>query len=129
MTLAKTDLAVARRVRHAAGPGRAAALFDLVVDEHDRTVERGAAASRAATSCSATQPALARTLRTRDTYLLPLQLLQVALLRPGARRPRGRPTGRPAAAPGAAAHRQRHRDRPAQHRLSQRPRRPTNYGF
>ena len=104
-------------------------VFDLVVDEHARTVRELLCVTGQRRAARRRSPALARTLRTRDTYLLPLQLLQVQLLARVRDARAAGSTGRPAAATGAAAHRQRHRDRPAQHRLSQRPRRPTNYGF
>ena len=51
---------------------------------------RAAGGHRRARSCSGRQPSLARTLRIRDTYLLPLQLLQVQLLARVRDRPRRR---------------------------------------
>ena len=79
MTLAKTDLTVAREYVTALVPPDLAPVFDFVVAEHARTV----AEVRWVTGSSdllGDQPSLARTLAVRDTYLLPLQLLQVQLL-------------------------------------------------
>jgi phosphoenolpyruvate carboxylase len=79
MTLAKTDLSVAREYVSQLVPEPLQRVFDLVTAEHDRTVEEMLWVT-GESELLGEQPSLARTLRTRDTYLLPLQLLQVQLL-------------------------------------------------
>ena len=79
MTLAKTDLSIARRYVAALVPPEQAALFDGIVAEHERTV----AEILAVTGQSALMegaPVLARTLELREAYLAPLHALQVQLL-------------------------------------------------
>jgi phosphoenolpyruvate carboxylase len=79
MTLAKTDLGIAAEYVRRLVPAELHYLFDDICDEFERTVTE----LLAITGCDAllsTQPVLARTLATRDEYLLPLQLLQVQLL-------------------------------------------------
>ena len=79
MTLAKTDLSIARRYVAALVPPEQAALFDVIVAEHERTV----AEVLAVTGQSALMegaPVLARTLELREAYLAPLHALQVQLL-------------------------------------------------
>ena len=80
MTLAKTDLAVAREYVDQLVPLELRHVFDAVVAEYETTVEE-LLRLMGATSLLGSQPSLAKTLATRDTYLLPLQLLQVQLLR------------------------------------------------
>ena len=70
MTLVKTDLDVARGYVDALVRAGLRDLFDRSVDEHARTVERGAAAHRRGRLLGA-NPGLRRTLAVRDTYLRP----------------------------------------------------------
>jgi phosphoenolpyruvate carboxylase len=79
MTLAKTDLDVARRYVARLVPPSLHHLFERVVDEHDRTV-REVLAVTGEDALLRGNPSLARTLSVRDTYLLPLHVLQVSLL-------------------------------------------------
>jgi phosphoenolpyruvate carboxylase len=79
MTLAKTDLDVARGYVRALVPPALQRVFDVIVAEHERTVDEVRWVT-GADGLLASQPSLARTLQVRDTYLLPLQLLQVQLL-------------------------------------------------
>ncbi len=79
MTLAKTDLAIAERYVQALVPEHLRPVFFKIKEEYARSV----AEILAITGESAlleSQPALARTLAIRDTYLEPLHHLQVALL-------------------------------------------------
>ncbi|MBK7623299.1 MAG: phosphoenolpyruvate carboxylase [Kineosporiaceae bacterium] len=80
MTLAKTDLAVARQYVEQLAPAHLHRVFDLIEAEHALTV-REIQALTGESTILARQPSLARTLATRDAYLLPLQLLQIQLLR------------------------------------------------
>ncbi|MEO6822675.1 MAG: phosphoenolpyruvate carboxylase [Candidatus Nanopelagicales bacterium] len=79
MTLAKTDLVVARGYVDALVPAALQRVFDIITAEHRRTVSELLQVT-GSSSVLADQPSLARTLAVRDTYLLPLQLLQVQLL-------------------------------------------------
>ncbi len=80
MTLAKTDLTVARQYVEQLVPTELRHVFDDIVDEHATTVAEVLALS-GSDHLLGSQPSLAATLTTRDRYLLPLQLLQVQLLR------------------------------------------------
>ena len=80
MTLAKTDLAVAREYVEQLVPEPLHHVFDDIVAEHDLTVTEILALT-GSEALLGSQPSLASTLVTRDHYLLPLQLLQVQLLR------------------------------------------------
>ncbi len=80
MTLAKTDLAVAREYVDQLVPAELRHVFDDVVSEHERTVEQILLLT-GSSELLGSQPSLAATLAVRDRYLLPLQLLQVQLLR------------------------------------------------
>jgi phosphoenolpyruvate carboxylase len=61
-------------------PGELHHVFDAIVAEHETTV-REVLALNGSGDLLGSQPSLASTLVTRDRYLLPLQLLQVQLLR------------------------------------------------
>ena len=85
MTLAKTDLEVARAYVEQLVPAAAARL-----PRRDRGRVRpdgrgGPRSHRSETELLGGQPELSRTLKVRDTYLLPLQFLQVSLLRASVR--------------------------------------------
>ena len=80
MTLAKTDLSIAQRyVSELVDPslhkifGQIKAEFELTVNELLLMTNK--------TEILGNQPILARTLQIRDTYLAPLQLLQISLLK------------------------------------------------
>jgi len=89
MTLAKTDLDVARQyVEHLVAP-ELHYLFEQIVAEHELTV-RELLAITGSTRLLESQSLLATTLETRDRYLRPLQLMQIQLLeRVRAQRARG----------------------------------------
>jgi phosphoenolpyruvate carboxylase len=79
MTLAKTDLSVARQYVEHLVPAPLHRVFTVIEAEHALTV-RELLALTGESTILARQPSLARTLATREVYLLPLQLLQVHLL-------------------------------------------------
>ena len=78
MTLAKTDLSIARHYVDNLVPSEHRSLFDMITAEYARTV----AAIRRVTQTDllADRPLLRRTLAVRDAYLDPLNVLQVELL-------------------------------------------------
>ena len=79
MTLAKTDLGIARRyVDELVDPAHRAP-FDLIADEYARTVQLLLEAT-GDDAVMTTNPVLARTLEVRDRYLDPLNYLQVSLI-------------------------------------------------
>ena len=80
MTLAKTDLTVAREYVEQLVPVELHHVFDAIVEEHDTTV-REVLALTGHDDLLGSNESLRQTLVTRDRYLLPLQLLQVQLLR------------------------------------------------
>jgi phosphoenolpyruvate carboxylase len=80
MTLAKTDLTVARQYVEQLVPLELRHVFDSIVEEHAVT-RAEILAITGGDELLGSQPSLAATLVTRDRYLLPLQLLQVQLLR------------------------------------------------
>ena len=87
MTLAKTDLGIARRYVERLAEPALHRLFGLIVDEHERTVTEVLRLTGEHGLLDA-QPLLQRTLAVRDLYLAPLHQLQVELL---ARRRAGDP--------------------------------------
>jgi phosphoenolpyruvate carboxylase len=79
MTLAKTDLNVATQYVDRLVPPEMHYIFESIQHEYHLSVQRILAIT-GETSLLANNPSLARTLATRDTYLLPLHNLQVSLL-------------------------------------------------
>ncbi|MGA8114467.1 MAG: phosphoenolpyruvate carboxylase [Actinocatenispora sp.] len=79
MTLAKTDLSIARRYVTELVPEELRGCYDQIEEEYRRTVAEVLAITGEERLLDA-QPALRRTLEVRDTYLEPLHHLQVALL-------------------------------------------------
>jgi phosphoenolpyruvate carboxylase len=79
MTLAKTDLGIAERYVRALVPEHLHHLFDTIREEYERSVAEVVRIT-GGTEPLHSQPALARTLRVRNTYLEPLHHLQVELL-------------------------------------------------
>ncbi len=79
MTLAKTDLATAKRYVQTLVPAELHHFLDTITEEFELTVQEILALTGKATLLG-DQPILARTLQVRDAYLSPLHLLQVNLL-------------------------------------------------
>ncbi len=79
MTLAKTDLNVAAQYVERLVPQDLHYIFDLIKHEYHLSVQRLLQIT-GESGLLASNPSLARTLATRDTYLLPLHNLQVSLL-------------------------------------------------
>jgi phosphoenolpyruvate carboxylase len=92
MTLAKTDLGIAERYVQALVPPHLRRVFDVICEEYERTVAELLAITGESALLEA-QPALARTLAVRDTYLEPLHHVQVALLGQRRRLPSGTADG------------------------------------
>ncbi len=80
MTLAKTDLALAKRYVEALVPQELHHFLDEIQEEFDLTVSEILALTKK-TSLLGDQEILARTLQVRDAYLSPIHLLQVNLLK------------------------------------------------
>ena len=79
MTLAKTDLDIARRYVDGLVPNHLRRLFGDIEEEHARTVEELMRVT-GQPHLLAVNPTLHRTFEVRDTYLLPLHEMQVRLL-------------------------------------------------
>jgi phosphoenolpyruvate carboxylase len=80
MTLAKTDLAIAQRYVSELVDPSLHKIFDQIKNEFELTVNELLLMTNK-TEILGNQPILARTLQIRDTYLAPLQLLQISLLK------------------------------------------------
>ena len=80
MTIAKTDLEIAQRYVDALVEPKLHRIFDEIKAEFELTVAELLLLTNKS-EILGNQPILARTLAVRDTYLAPLQLLQVSLLR------------------------------------------------
>ena len=80
MTLAKTDLTIAQRYVNELVDPSLHKIFDQIKSEFDLTVKELLLMTNK-TEILGNQPILARTLQSRDTYLAPLQLLQISLLK------------------------------------------------
>ena len=78
MTLAKTDLSIARHYVDNLVPARYRGLFEMITEEYSRTIATLRRVTR--TDLLADRPLLRRTLAVRDAYLDPLNVLQVELL-------------------------------------------------
>jgi phosphoenolpyruvate carboxylase len=92
MTLAKVDKSIAAHYVDSLVPERLHHVFEQIKAEYELTIEQ-VKWVLGIDELLANQPTLARTLRTRDRYLLPLQYLQVTLLgRVRAMQAKGEPT-------------------------------------
>jgi phosphoenolpyruvate carboxylase len=80
MTLAKTDLEIAQRYVTTLVDPSLHKIFDQIKDEFELTVKELLLLTNKS-EVLGNQPILARTLQVRDTYLAPLQLLQISLLK------------------------------------------------
>ncbi|MHB1252310.1 MAG: phosphoenolpyruvate carboxylase [Acidimicrobiales bacterium] len=79
MTVAKTDIEIAREYVRRLAPPQVHYLFERIVNEYELTVKELLFVTGSAQLLDS-QPLLRGTLRTRDKYLRPLQLMQIQLL-------------------------------------------------
>jgi phosphoenolpyruvate carboxylase len=79
MTLGKTDMEIAGEYVRRLVPSEYHYLFDLIKAEHELTVKEVLLVTKSE-SLLADQSLLANTLKTRDQFLRPLQLLQIQLM-------------------------------------------------
>ena len=79
MTLSKTDLGIARTYVDALVEPEHHHLYDVIVEEHQRTIE--AISTVTGSGLLDDLPVLRRTLEIRDNYLDPLNVVQVSLLK------------------------------------------------
>jgi phosphoenolpyruvate carboxylase len=80
MTLAKTDLEIAQKYVNALVDPSLHKIFDQIKKEFELTVKELLLMANKK-EILGNQPILARTLQIRDTYLAPIQLLQISLLK------------------------------------------------
>ena len=80
MTLAKTDLTIAKRYVDSLVDPSLHKIFEQIKTEFDLTVKELLLMTNKS-EILGNQPILARTLQVRDTYLAPIQLLQISLLK------------------------------------------------
>ena len=80
MTLAKTDLTIAKRYVESLVDPSLYKIFEQIKTEFDLTVKELLLMTNK-NEILGNQPILARTLQVRDTYLAPIQLLQISLLK------------------------------------------------
>ena len=80
MTLAKTDLTIAKRYVESLVDPSLHKIFEQIKTEFDLTVKELLLMTNKS-EILGNQPILARTLQIRDTYLAPIQLLQISLLK------------------------------------------------
>lgn len=80
MTLAKTDLEIAARYVNTLVDPSLHKIFDQIKAEYELTVTE-LLLMTSKSEILGNQPILARTLQVRDTYLAPIQLLQISLLK------------------------------------------------
>ena len=80
MTLAKTDLTIAKRYVESLVDPSLHKIFEQIKTEFDLTVKELLLMTNKG-EILGNQPILARTLQIRDTYLAPIQLLQISLLK------------------------------------------------
>ncbi len=80
MTLAKTDLTIAKRYVESLVDPSLHKIFEQIKTEFDLTVKELLMMTNKS-EILGNQPILARTLQVRDTYLAPIQLLQISLLK------------------------------------------------
>ena len=80
MTLAKTDLEIAQRYVNTLVDPSLHKIFEQIKKEFDLTVKELLSMTNEK-EILGNQPILARTLQIRDTYLAPIQLLQISLLK------------------------------------------------
>ena len=118
MTLAKTDLRIARHYVETLVPDRAAARLRRDRRPSTSSPSREVLRLTGESELLDANPVLKQTFTVRDAYLDPISYLQVALLQAAARGRRRLPEDPIRSCPRAAADHQRRRRRAAQHRLN-----------